>query len=305
MVMPASVVKKVAADAGGGATTLAARALGDFLRRMRSRPALAVAGAVRRRVTGLRREEVAVAAGISITWYTWLEQGRPVRTSRRTVRAIARALRLGEAEAAHLSRLAEAVATAAPRWRRTAQASPALRAMVDGLGDAPAYVVNGRWDVLHANAAARAALGPFDPIPGVTDNVLVRLFLDPGWRSRFLDWEAVASSAVAQFRAGGGRLVAHPDWNAFVADLAARSPEFARAWEAHALADPHLRRKRLAGPGGEPLELLYASFAPEGEPEDVRVVLYVPADEAARAALARGITASRSRAARPRRSPRR
>lgn len=292
MVMPASVARKVPGDAGGGTTTLAARALGDFLRRMRSRPALAVAGGGRRRVTGLRREEVAVAANISITWYTWLEQGRPVRTSPRTVRALARALRLGEAEAAHLARLADAVASAAPRWRRTAQASPALRAMVDGLRDSPAYVVNGRWDVLHANAAARAVLGSFEATPGVTDNVLARLFLDPGWRGRFLDWEAVASSAVAQFRAAGGRLVAHPDWNAFVADLAARSPEFARAWESQALADAHLRRKRLAAPGAEPLELLYASFAPEGEPEDVRVVLYVPADDAARGVLARALRPS-------------
>lgn len=278
---------KEGGDRGVGTTPLAAsRALGAFLRRMRGRPALAVAGDGRRRVSGLRREEVAVAAGISAGWYTWLEQGRPVRVSSATLRAIARALRLSEAEAAHLARLAASVGSATPRWRRTTAPSAGLRTFVDALG-APAYAVNGRWDVLHANAAARAVFGPFDASPGTTDNVLARLFLDPAWRTLFADWDAVARSAVAQFRAATGHLVASPDWNAFVADLAGRSPELARVWEEHALLGAHLRRKRLALAGRPPVELLYASLAPEGEPEDVRVVLYAPADAEARGVLAK------------------
>lgn len=294
----AAGVNKETADGGVVTTTLtASRALGAFLRRMRARPRPVAPGPGRRRVTGLRREEVAVAAGISAGWYTWLEQGRPVRTTPATLRALSRALALSAAEAAHLSRLAAGVGAGAPRWRRTVAASPALRALCDAL-PGPAYAVNGRWDVLHANAAAAAALGAFDAQPGVTDNVLLRLFLDPGWRTRFEDWAGVAASAVAQFRAATGHLVANPDWRGFVAGLAEASPDFANAWDAHGLDEAHLRTKRVRpGSGrGEAIHLLYASVAPDGEPDDVRLVLYAPADDEARRALSR-LTSPGSRAA--------
>ena len=145
-----------------------------------------------------------MAAGISVTWYTWLEQGRSVRVSSQTLNGIARALRLTPTERAHLRTLAEAAASPGHAARITSAASPTLRAVVDALAPHGAYAINGRWDVLHANGAAHALLGNFGTAPGVTDNILRRLFLDGDWRRRFTQWESVTASAVAQFRASTG-----------------------------------------------------------------------------------------------------
>jgi len=160
-----------------------ARTLGAFLRRMRDRatPLDARRGS-RRRAAGLRREEVSQAAGISVTWYTWLEQGRDVRVSPRALNAIADALRLDATERDHLLRLADA-AHATRASSITQVASEQLVRFVDALSH-PAYAINGMWDVLHANRAATALLGEFRP-EHPTGNVLTRLFLDPAWQRLF------------------------------------------------------------------------------------------------------------------------
>jgi transcriptional regulator with XRE-family HTH domain len=264
-----------------GTTTLPdspSRTLGAFLRRMRDRASPPQRG-TRRRAVGLRREEVAAAADIGVSWYTWLEQGRPVRVSRRTLAAIARALHLSAAERAHLMRLADAAANPAAAPRFTTVASPLLRDLVRSLAPHPAYAVNGYWDVLCANDAATRLFGAFDADPGRTDNVLARLFLDPAWRALFHDWSVVAESAVAQFRAATGHLLADDTWRGLVDAVRAASPEFASMWDRHDLAEPTVREKSVQHPERGRLRFVYASIAPDGEPADVRVVTYMPADQ--------------------------
>lgn len=278
---------KASGDAGTPTTSIDSgmKALGEYLRAMRARvapsPELESArfGRIRkRRVRGLKREEVAMAAGISLTWYTWLEQGRQVRVSARTLRAIGRALRLGQTERAHLMRLAASAAARGPRRvTLTYDASEAVRALVTSLAPHPAYAVNGLWDVLCRNREADEMFGDFDRQPGLTDNVLRRLLLDLEWRALFVDWETVAESAVAQFRAATGRLTGHASWRRFITRLAAESAWFAERWPAQAVAPSvtYAKTVRHARDGVRPL--LYSALAPDGEPTDVRVIVYVPA----------------------------
>ena len=233
----------------------------------------------RRRVRGLRREEVALAAGISLTWYTWLEQGRPVRVSTRTLRAVGRALRLGPPERAHLLRLATAASGDTRRLPVTRDASDGLRTLVTNLSPHPVYAVNGLWDVLCRNRAADVLLGDFDREPGCTDNVLRRLLLDAEWRERFESWEAVAESAIAQFRAATGHLVGRSVWRQFVASLSDESPWFAERWSAHAIEPAVSYAKVVRHPVAGRLPMVYASLAPAGEPADVRMIVYTPADD--------------------------
>ena len=227
----------------------------------------------RRRAPGLRREEVAVEAGISVTWYTWLEQGRSVRVSPQTLDGIARALRLTPTERDHLRTLA-AAASPDHVTRITPIASTTLTTLVNALSPHAAYTINGRWDVLHANDAARDLLGDFGATPGTTDNVLRRLFLDDDWRRRFSDWESVASSAVAQFRASTGGYLGGSEFDSFVTALSDECSDFAALWTRHQLAPSASWEKSIVHPERGPLRLLYATLQPANEATDVRIVLY-------------------------------
>jgi MmyB-like transcription regulator ligand binding domain len=156
----------------------------------------------------------------------------------------------------------------------TLSASTSLRSVVDALAPHPAYAVNGRWDVLYANSAAIDLLGAFDAQPGRTDNILRRLFLDEHWRLLFEEWEKVAAAAVAQFRSETAHMIADARWNEFVSALAVESVAFAECWARHDLSEPVARHKILRHPEFGRVRLLYASVAPESEPDDVRVIFY-------------------------------
>ena len=275
---------KLSTDTGITGTThdVARRSLGDFLRLMRDRAELApesVNVRARRRVRGLRREEVSSAAGISVTWYTWLEQGRPVRVSRRTVQNIGRALKLSPTERAHLLQLADAAMHPGRGVPLSMQVTPLIRRLIDSLAPHPAYAINGLWDVLYCNQIAMRTFGRFDLEPGVTDNVLRRLLLDAEWRERFEGWESIAASVVAQFRAATGHLVADRGWRDRVATLRAESALFAELWDAHRLAQSESYTKVVRHPTAGRLPLLYASVQPSDGPVDVRLVIYTPQDE--------------------------
>jgi transcriptional regulator with XRE-family HTH domain len=249
-----------------------ARTLGAFLRRMRDRatPLDARRGS-RRRAAGLRREEVSQAAGISVTWYTWLEQGRDVRVSPRALNAIADALRLDATERDHLLRLADA-AHATRASSITQVASEQLVRFVDALSH-PAYAINGMWDVLHANRAATALLGEFRP-EHPTGNVLTRLFLDPAWQRLFHPWDEVAASAAAQFRTATAHLTGDDDWHRFIGRLSDESDAFRDLWSRHDLAESTSRAKILRHPTLGTVRMLYTSLAADAEPNDLRVVVY-------------------------------
>lgn len=239
--------------------------LGTFLVRTRESrtPDAATRTPGRRRVKGLRREEVALAAGISPTWYTWLEQGRPVTCSRTTLESIARALRMSATERRHLFDLADSNLESPPPL--VTRVPPQLATFVDAMQH-PAYVINALWDVLHVNPAAIELFGPFTHA-----NVLRRLFLDDTWRFE----NDVLPSAVAQFRAATGRFQYSDAFQALVGGLADASPAFRTLWEQKQLEPPPLTQKVLLHPTRGRVALHYATMRPDGF-DGVSVAIYAP-----------------------------
>ncbi|WP_103960536.1 helix-turn-helix transcriptional regulator [Nonomuraea solani] len=216
--------------------------LGEFLRSRRAllRPeelGLPVFGG-RRRVPGLRREELAQLAGVSAGYYTRLEQGQSPNASDAVLDAVARVLRLDEAERAHLYTLARPKpATHGPEQVRTG-----VRLMIESFGDVPALVMGRFTDVLAWNPMAHALLAghlDFDAParPADRPNIARLLFLDPRMRDLYADWPGKARSTVADLRLIAGRYPDAPELERLVGELSAASTEFADLWSAHPVAD--------------------------------------------------------------------
>ena len=205
--------------------------LRDFLRTRRARLTPSDVGMPdggRRRTPGLRREEVAVLAGVGVSWYTWLEQGRDIKVSGDVLDAIARALRLDRAEREHLYLLAglnPPQAEAGP----AAPITPELRRVLDAWSPRPAYVRDRYWNFVAINDAAREVFGYGD-----TDhNCLVTYFTNVRYRSMQPHWAAAAPSVVARFRADAALRPDDPEYGRIIAGLLAVSPEFAELWPRH------------------------------------------------------------------------
>jgi transcriptional regulator with XRE-family HTH domain len=218
-------------------SALRRHALGDFVRTARSRITPQMAGVpagLRRRTPGLRREEVAQLCGISVTWYTWIEQGREVSVSPAVWARIAGVLQLARAERAYLFELAECADPSHPR--DDPMGVPGLlSACVDAI-DAPAYVLDRCWNVMAYNGAMREL---FDDWPAVTPtpNLLRYIFLDPAARQLVVDWEQRARRVVAEFRADAGAHLDEADVRAVLDELMRDSPAFAHWWTRHAVVE--------------------------------------------------------------------
>jgi transcriptional regulator with XRE-family HTH domain len=218
--------------------------LGEFLRSRRSRLSPAEAGArtygERRRVPGLRREELAQLAGVSVAYYTRLEQGLSRNASDGVLDALARALRLDADETDHLRALARpARAKAAPR-PRTERVRPGIRTMLAAIGDAPAVLIGYRNDVLAWNRMGHALIFshlPFDgpEQPAARPNWIKLIFCDPHMREFYVDWKTKAQDAVAYLRLASGQHPNDPRIAALIGDLSVNSPEFAKLWAGHAV----------------------------------------------------------------------
>jgi transcriptional regulator with XRE-family HTH domain len=251
--------------------------LADFLRNRRAslQPEdVGLTGGGRRRTPGLRREEVSQLAGVGATWYTWLEQGRDVRASLDVLEALARALRLSQAERVHLLLLGrgeEPPPCKAPAER----ASTSLRRLIENLGPNPAFILGRRWDYLAWNDAATALLGDLGSVPRATRNHAWLTFTDPARREMFTDWERSSRMLVAKFRADSARHLGDPEFESLIAALRKSSPEFARAWERHEVAHNGEGRKDLRHPTAGMLSFSHAVFHP-AEHSEQRLILYSP-----------------------------
>ncbi|MEV1003937.1 helix-turn-helix transcriptional regulator [Nonomuraea sp. NPDC050202] len=220
--------------------------LGEFLRSRRARLRPEDAGLPafggRRRVPGLRREELAQLAGVSAGYYTRLEQGQSPNASDAVLDAVARVLRLDEAERVHLYALARPKARPRRRVARPERVRPGVRLMIDSFGDVPALVMGCFLDVLawnpmaHALLAGHLDLGAPDR-PGDRPNIARMVFLDPHLRELYGDWPRKARSTVADLRLIADRHPGAPGLAALVGELTVRSPEFAKLWAAHAVGD--------------------------------------------------------------------
>jgi transcriptional regulator with XRE-family HTH domain len=192
------------------------------------------AGGGKRRVPGLRREEVAVLAGVSTDWYIRLEKGHISGVSEDVLDAVARALQLDEAERAHLFDLARAARPIrARRWQNRNQVRPSLQRVVDSMLSTPAFVRNGRLDLLAINTLGRALYAPVFDDPARPANLARFNFLDPRARDFYPNWDDAAHTSVALLRTEAGRDPHNRDLTNLVGELATRSDEFRTRWAAH------------------------------------------------------------------------
>jgi transcriptional regulator with XRE-family HTH domain len=238
----------------------------------------------RRRTPGLRREELAVLAGVGVSWYTWLEQGRDIKASPQVLDAIARALRLDAAERATLYALAR---EELPLPDGTDEPEPydELIALVDALHPHPAYLTGPLTRVLAINRAGEIVLGGFDHLPPEHRSMLYRWFVDTPPERRLRTWESTGRSMVARFRAEHARHAGEPEYEELIGLLREHSPEFAEWWEAHDVADRQRGTKTIEHPELGTLRFCHVQTIPTGAP-DLRFTVYAPADEATRAILA-------------------
>lgn len=252
----------------------ARRELAHFLASRRARLApsdVGLADGRRRRVPGLRREEVAVLAGVSETWYARLEQGVPINASPQVLDAVARALRLDDHERDYLFTLA---GVAHERSSRVPAAVPiALRQLLDALEFAPAVVYGPRWDILAWNRAYVAVFGDPATQSELKRNVLHQIFLDPSRRALFPDWELLARRIVEQFRVSAGRYSGDPSFAALIAHVSERSAEFRALWATHDVWQQTEGEKRVDHPRAGALRFDHASLAMPDAP-DVLLVTY-------------------------------
>ena len=229
----------------------------------------------KRRVTGLRREEVAMLAGISVEYYTRLERGNAGGVSEDVLEGIARALQLDEAERAHLFDLVRTTNRARPTRRRPAQerVRPAVQRILDAMVGVPAYVRNGRLDILAANPLGYALYSPVFTDPIGTANMARFIFLDPGAAEFFHDWEQVANDAVAILRAEAGRDPYDRRLSDLIGELSTRSDEFRVRWAAHNVKFHRTGTKTLHHPVVGDLTLAYEALELPGD-SGQRILVY-------------------------------
>ena len=260
--------------------------LAEFLRSRRARISPGDVGlppGLRRRTPGLRREEVAQLAGVGVTWYTWLEQGRPIRASVQVLDAVARTLRLDQAEIEHLYRLAEI--PAAPADAAPAVCPAAVREILQSLEPLPAMLLNARYDILGANQAHEDLFWVWHGDLGCEHrNVLWCSFAHPEARRYFLNFDQEGPLLVATLRASFGQHLKEPAWIEFIRKLISRSPEFQEMWARQEVATPGSRTKHFLHPDAGLLRLRSTSLAVADMPE-TRVVVYTPVDQETRERL--------------------
>ncbi|MBU2661933.1 helix-turn-helix transcriptional regulator [Actinoplanes bogorensis] len=222
----------------------------------------------RRKVPGLRRGEVAELAGVSIEYYAQLERGNLSGASDSVLDALARALQLDEAERSHLYDLARAGGPATQRRRRSPGTAlrPSVQYMLDGMTEVPAYVRNGRLDILVANALARALYAPAFDSPVKPANTARFNFLDPRARDFWFDWDRALDETVALLRTEAGRDPYDKGLSDLVGELSTRSDAFRTRWAAHDVRLHSTGAKHFRHPVVGELHLTYESLEMPGEP---------------------------------------
>ncbi|WP_305785640.1 helix-turn-helix transcriptional regulator [Symbioplanes lichenis] len=246
--------------------------LGEFLRACRESTSPAETAPATRRVRGLRREEVAQLAGVSVDYYTRLEQGKHATPSDSVIEALARVFRLEAAGRAHLADLARP-ARARRKQAPPQRVRPAMQQMLASLTGHPALILGRRTDVLAANPLARALLTDWSKLPVKHRNYTRWIFLDPDARAAFLDWPTVAADVVGTVRLNAGRFPDDPGIAELVGELTIKSPEFRTWWNSHKVHQRTHGTKRMTHPAVGPITLRYEALALPGD-EDQTLFLY-------------------------------
>jgi MmyB-like transcription regulator ligand binding domain/Helix-turn-helix domain len=254
--------------------------LAAYLRACRERitpDAVGLPPGARRRTPGLRREEVVNLAGVGVTWYTWLEQGRPINASEQVVDAIARTLRLTSAERDHLFHLAE---LPPPDSVGSTGITDEIQEILDALDPLPAALTNGRYDLLGWNAPYAAVFGGF-LCDATRLNSLWCIFTRPACCSPMANPDDYKATMVATLRSGYGRHVGEPEWESFLAELRSASPTFAQMWAEQHVSAPGPMSKVFRHAAVGEIRATTTSLAVTGSPEN-RIVVYRADDEESR-----------------------
>ena len=252
------------------------RELADFLKSRRGRLLPADVGLPpgrRRRTAGLRREEVAAIAGVGLTWYTWLEQGKAIRVSAPFLENLARALRLTAAERSHLFALAQERPPPLPKSAPGASGAGRLQLLLDAI-DAPAYARNECFDVVAWNGANTRMFGDFAAIPTEERNVVRLLFARDYHRRSMPSWEADARAVLASFRSSFGQAGDKAPFLSLVAELERISPDFRRLWAEHDVDDLGEGVTAFRSPRHGPMRFRHHILRPEAHPA-LRIVIYL------------------------------
>ena len=225
-----------------------------------------------RRTPGLRREEVALLAGVSVTWYTWLEQGRRINASHDVLLAIGRALRLDDAGQEHLIALTE---PGTAEVDAPTEAPNALIRLLDALMPAPAYVLGPHWEFVAWNTAQARLYPRIAELDPPRRNLLWVLFADESTRELIVDWDIHARQALAEFRSATSTVRHDEAMNELVELLSAESDEFAAWWPEHDVSGFETRLRRFSHPAAGELTFEYQQLAPVEWP-NLRVVAQLP-----------------------------
>ncbi|MBR7953115.1 helix-turn-helix domain-containing protein [Burkholderia cenocepacia] len=259
--------------------------LGAYLRDRREKldPVALGLPATRRRTPGLRREEVAQRAHVSVAWYTWLEQGRGGAPSADVLDRLARALMLNEAEREHLFLIGLGHPPEV-RYHAPAGVTPRLQHVLDSLDASPAIIRTATWDVAAWNDAAAATLTDYATLPPAARNILRLIFVDAGVRHAQPDWERIARFAVGGFRADVARSGATQAVQAFVDEMRATSAEFDAMWRNHDIRTHEETTKEIRHPRAGRIALEHSTFSVTGRP-DLSLVIFTPATPSDRARI--------------------
>jgi hypothetical protein len=260
--------------------------LGEFLKARRAQVTPADVGLPpggRRRTPGLRREEVALLANVGITWYTWLEQGRPINASTQVLDSVARTLQLAPPEREHLYRLADATPSRPPR-----EADPdeeLLREIVDALDPAPAVLTNSRFDILAVNQGFHELFRDWHSLPCVHKNLLWCIVTEPRAKSALLNYDTEVPYLVARLRAAYGDNLGDPAWEEDLTRLTRICPEFEELWSRHEVAEAQTRLRRILHPEVGEIAVRVTELSVTAHP-DLRLFVETPADALSRERLA-------------------
>ena len=259
--------------------------LGQFLKARRARLSPGDVGmppGSRRRTPGLRREEVALLAGVGVTWYTWLEQGRQINVSTQVLDAVARTLRLDRAERWHLYRLAEAMPLRAQGDGKTVPGT--LHEIVHSLDPLPATLINSRFDILTNNAAAEELFWDWHSQPCIHKNQLWCCITEPTARDKFPEFETHIRYQVARLRSAYSRHIGEPDWEEDIRRLTGLSRDFADLWTRHEVAEYQPRVLTYLHPRAGRVSFAVSELELPALAE-ARLVVLTPSDDDSRARL--------------------
>jgi transcriptional regulator with XRE-family HTH domain len=262
-----------------GTDSVRLSALSEFLKKHRAKlqpHAVGLQAGMRRRTPGLRREEVALIAGVSTTWYTWLEQGRDIQMSGQVLERIAYALQLNDEEKKYLLQLANSQPAVSEAKDETPSITPALDSIIQSLQQYPAIVSDRRCQIVGWNRAAAAVFMDFGQVPVEDRNMIGLLFKRKEFKALAVNWEDFARGYISMFRSYYGKYVGDSWYNGFIGALGAESPEFGQLWKENDVnSAPQVSLEFRHAKGGKMLFELTSLQVQGGA--DLRCSIYTPA----------------------------